>query len=720
MTKTEATDMGAALSSFQEKIKGYETRDQERILRALYGGGQAPSAEPGSVPGETGPAGENPALNRALETASILLSLNPDADTLIAALLLSRAGPWTGGPAGGTEPGKGPKPRTAAGGFDAALAEGFGPPVTLLVEGTAKIADIQAKNRTLREAENIRKMLFAMAQDIRVIFIKLAEKLAVLRALESLPPEEQKPAAQECLDIYAPLADRLGISWIKDELEDLALKYLNREAYQQIKNIVAEKRGERQEFLSRAQEEIRREAAAAGINIEVDSRAKHFYSIYQKMRKRNKNAGDIYDLFGVRILCDSIETCYTLLGLVHRLWKPLEGRFKDYIAMPKSNGYQSLHTTVISSAGDGGEEPGPGQRHASGARLLEIQIRTREMHHIAENGIASHWLYKKGADRELIRPVDISIVNRLRDWKTGSEEDKRRAGSFLEDIKRELLGDSIYVFTPQGKVIELPAGASPLDFAYSVHSAIGEHCVGAKADGSIIPLSSELRNTQVVEILTSPAAHPHLNWLRLVKTAKARSKIRSWLEQNDDSIIIEKNVVAKKKAPPTEAAPAPAKDFVPVQRVIQQDPGAGILQVRVEDEKNLMIRFARCCRPVTGDPIIGYVSRGRGIIIHRKDCSNLANIPDFEERKIETEWENASMLVKHFRIEARLSADLFSEIEGAVRKYQGHLIEGRLEETAPNRLTGFFTMQLESAATLKKVLKNIRGIPGMYSIQTFN
>jgi GTP pyrophosphokinase len=440
------------------------------------------------------------------------------------------------------------------------------------------------------------------------------------------------------------------------------------------------------------------------------------------MRKRNKTAGDIYDLFGIRILCDTIENCYTLLGLVHRLWKPLDGRFKDYIAMPKSNGYQSLHTTVMSSAGIEEAAEG-GQLHASEGRLLEIQIRTREMHHIAENGIASHWLYKKGASRELVRPVDISIVNRLRDWKTENGVKKQRSyGSFLEDIKREILGDSIYVFTPQGQVIELPAGATPIDFAYSIHSAIGEHCVGAKADGAIVPLGSELRNTQVVEILTSPSARPHLNWLRVVKTAKARNKIRSWLEQNDDSIIIEKNVVAKKKPiPPPEPAPAPVKDFAPIQRVLQQNADANIFHVRVEDEKNLMIRFARCCRPVTGDPIIGYVSRGRGIIIHRKNCSNLVNIPDFEERKIETEWENAgSVLIKHFKIEARLSADLFSEIEGAVRKHQGHLIEGRLEETAPNRLTGFFTMQLESAATLKRVIKNIRGIPGMYSIQTLN
>ncbi|MDR1278199.1 MAG: HD domain-containing protein [Treponema sp.] len=691
--------MEEVISSLKEKISHYEERDRRRILGALFREENVSAAKAPGVPG-----GDLSVPGRALEIASILISLNLDADTLIAALILNRG---TGFKADGTEPG-GIFP---AGG---SLAEEFGPRISLLVEGAAKIADIPAKNKTIREAENIRKMFFVMAQDIRIIFIKLAEKLCALRALDSLPAEEQRPIAQECLDIYAPLADRLGISWIKDELEDLSLKYLNREVYQQIKDIVAEKRSERQDFLNRAQEAIKQEAAAAGIDIEVFSRAKHFYSIYQKMRKRNKNAGDIYDLFGIRILCGNIENCYTLLGVVHRLWKPLEGRFKDYIAMPKSNGYQSLHTTVMS----------PSETAETGThegRILEIQIRTHEMHHIAENGIASHWLYKKGASRDLVRPVDISIVNRLRNWKTENRADEQRgSASFPEDFKRELLGDSIYVFTPQGKVIELPAGATPIDFAYSIHSAIGEHCAGAKADGSIVPLSSELRNTQVVEILTSPSAHPHLNWLRLVKTAKARSKIRTWLEQNDDSIIIEKNVVAKKKpAPPPESAPV--KDFSPVQRVIQQNADANIFHVRVEDEKNLMIRFARCCRPVTGDPIIGYVSRGRGIIIHRKNCSNLANIPDFEERKIETEWENAgSVLVKHFRIEARLSADLFSEIEGAVRKHQGHLIEGRLEETAPNRLTGFFTMQLESAATLRRVIRNIRGIPGMYSVQTLN
>jgi GTP pyrophosphokinase len=427
--------------------------------------------------------------------------------------------------------------------------------------------------------------------------------------------------------------------------------------------------------------------------------------------------------------------------MVHRLWKPLDGRFKDYIAMHKANGYQSLHTTVMcaldiksntlgvgfanSGEVNSGEANSGEALPDSEGRLLEIQIRTQEMHHIAEYGIASHWLYKKGSSTELVHPKDLSIVNRLKDWKQNEGEDRESSESFLEDIKRDLLKDSIYVFTPQGKVIELPMGATPIDFAYHIHSAVGDHCTGAKADGTIIPLSAELHNTQVVEILTATNARPHVNWLRFVKTAKARNKIRSWLQENDDSVIIEKNVIAKKKVSPEPVKPVPEKEKppeAPIQHFVQdQQDLTNVLQVRVESDqgpmkKNMMIHFAKCCNPVAGDPILGYVSRGRGIIIHRKNCSNLANIPDFAERRIDTEWESGGALIKRFKVEARLSADLFSEIEGAVRKHQGHLLEGRLEETGTNHLTVFFTMQLEQAADLKRVMKNIRGIPAVYSI----
>ncbi|GHV89225.1 (p)ppGpp synthetase [Spirochaetia bacterium] len=719
--------MNAQIAAFTEKLQSYDAADQDRILKALAWT-------------ETLHADEHSGLSHPLEAAAILIGLNMDTDTVIAAILHDAL------------------ENTAATQED--IETRFGQEAARMAEGVTRIAGISATSKTIQEAENIRKMLFAMVNDIRVIFIKLADKLTMMRVMDAAAAkttvEQCKLAAQECLDIYAPLADRLGISWMKDELEDLALKHLNREAYTQIKEIVSLKKSERQDYLEAIKRTLKKEAAALGFTIDVESRAKHFYSIYQKMRKRNKATAELYDLFGIRVLCDSIENCYTLLGMVHRLWKPLDGRFKDYIAMPKSNGYQSLHTTVLAGADQDGADqtndlpssglppsglPPAGQPFPwspltgkQGAGLtLEIQIRTGEMHRVAEYGVASHWLYKKGSTGEAVRTV--SLINRLKDWKLAeAETGNHNSESFLEDIKRELLKDSIYVFTPQGKVIELPAGATPIDFAYHIHSAIGDHCTGAKADGAIIPLSAELQNTQVVEILTTANGRPHLNWLRIVKTAKARNKIRAWLQQNDSSIIIEKNVVAKKKEPekPRETATEPV-----VRRVIQPGPlDATILQVRVADEKNLMIRFAKCCNPIVGDPILGYVSRGRGIIIHRKNCSNLANIPDFAERRIDTEWENAAaLLVKRFKVEARHATDLFSEIEGAIRKYQGHLIEGRLEESADrrssdlrsgdlrsgaNHLTGFFTMQLEKPEDLKKVMKGIRGIPAVYSIVSLN
>jgi GTP pyrophosphokinase len=363
---------------------------------------------------------------------------------------------------------------------------------------------------------------------------------------------------------------------------------------------------------------------------------------------------------------------------------------------------------------------------------LEIQIRTREMHRIAEYGIASHWLYKKGSSREIVRPGDLPLINRLKDWKLAETNisDGQSSASFLDSIKKELLKDSIFVFTPQGKVIELPAGATPIDFAYAIHTDIGNHCCGAKADGSIVPLGGGLRNTQVVEILTAVNARPHINWLRIAKTAKARAKIRSALQQNDGPPLIEKSAAARKKdarSPSRANAPVPSAPPPPPPSAARQLMQGGThdtiaLQVRLESErgpagKNMMIRFARCCRPMPGDPITGYVSRGRGIIVHREDCPNLANIPDYAERKIKTEWEKSPGIpVKRFRVEARLHAGLFPEIERAVRKYRGRLIEGRLEENSPLRVTGFFTMRLETAGDAARVLKSVRRIPGVLNI----
>lgn len=673
----------------QEKLASFAPGDKARILEALEVCG-----------------------NRAADASSVLIDLGLDADAVIAALALGSGGKRS----------------------PAETAARFSPLVQQLVNGAVRLESIPVNNKTNREAQNIRNMIFALTTDIRVLIIKLAEKLQAVRTLDSSTEEQRKTLPRECLDIYAPLADRLGIFWIKDELEDLSLKYINREAYQQIKNLVAQKKDQRGEFLARVQEAIRAEAEAAEIKVEVKSRAKHFYSIYMKMRRRGKSAEEIYDLFGIRIICDSIENCYTLLGVVHRLWSPISGCFDDYVANPKPNGYQSLHTSVTVETDDD-------------ERRLEIQIRTQEMHHFAENGVASHWLYKKGSTKDMVQAGDIDVINRLKDWKrsdgdahSGSATDSSEfSGTWLEEIKREILRDWIYVLTPQGRVIKLPAGATPIDFAYNVHTAVGERCIGAKANGVIVPLSSELKNTQVVEILTSAAARPHSGWLETVKTSKARSKIRTWLEENDSAHSAEKaeklekaekaeklEKKTEKKKTALETPAAAEKESSSAQRVLY--PLKSVLQVRIEDEKNLLVRFARCCNPVTGDAIVGYVSRGRGVIIHRINCANLENNPEWENRKMEASWENSSSaLIKRFRIDARETANLFSEIEGAIRRRQGHLIEGRLEEVpglgggrGANRLTGFFTIQLVNADDLKPVIKNIRGIPGILGIQQLN
>jgi GTP diphosphokinase / guanosine-3',5'-bis(diphosphate) 3'-diphosphatase len=612
----------------------------------------------------------------------------------------------------------------------AEISTRFGPAVALLVEDSSRLSALKAKNKTVQAAETIRKMLFAMARDIRVIIVKLADKLDSMRTLKYLPEERQKEIAAECLDVFAPLADRLGISWMKDELEDLSLKAQNREAFDQIKSLVATKKGEREAYLQRVEESIREAAAAEGTKIEVSARAKHFYSIYQKMRKRAKGAEELFDLLGLRLICESENDCYAALGVVHRLWKPIDGRFKDYIAMPKANGYRSLHTTVMCYEG----------------KLLEVQIRTREMHRVAEYGVASHWLYKKGMGAEMPKPEDLTIVNRLKEW----GDFVSQGAVYLEEIKRELFKDSIFVFTPRGDVIELPSGSTPLDFAFAIHTDVGIHCLGAKADGQIVPLDAELVNTQVVEVLTSPQARPHMNWLRIARTSKAKAKIRAWLVQDGEALAIDRNIVAGHRgAAPARGAQAPKTAAAAKAEAHQkggesgaptavahpaQKPGKGAIEyhlappgeavrndragVSIGDATNMMIRIAGCCHPVTGDEIVGYVSRGRGIIVHRADCRSLHAIADFVERRIDVSWEESAALVTaRFRITARKSVDLFSEIENAVRKFRGRLREGRLGERGDGTLVGSFTMEVEAREDVKRAVKALRGVPSIITLE---
>ncbi len=504
------------------------------------------------------------------------------------------------------------------------VREKFGEAVAKIVRDNSRIMHLPINTKTLQQADAIRKMLFAMVDDVRVIFVKLADRLDRIRNIKTLAPEEQTALAQEVIDIWAPLADRLGMSAEKNEFEDLSLKYTNPDAFQQIKAVVSQKKDERAATLEKATQAILAEAEKAGIKITIKSRAKHFYSIYQKMRKRNKEAGELFDLLALRAICRTNAECYTLIGIVHGLWKPLDGRFKDYIAMPKSNGYQSLHTTVMC-----GDKP------------LEIQIRTQKMHDVAEHGIAAHWLYKKGLTRDLVDVNNLSIFNQLRELRNKDITDDR----FFQEFKNDLLGDKIVVFTPNGDVKQLPVNATAIDFAYAVHSAVGEKIVGAKADGKIIPITQPLANTQIIEILTNPQAHPTESQLKYARTSKARQKIHAWLTNNDPNF--------SDKASAEKTATAKAREDKPVPRPAHEEKrghkkGKGISEVpapqtgkvKILNTTNFLMTFAKCCAPKFKDPIVGYVSRGRGVIIHRADCRIFQKIPDIEHRSIPAEWEN--------------------------------------------------------------------------------
>ena len=505
----------------------------------------------------------------------------------------------------------------------------FGETVFKIVADTSKITNWKIKSKTLQQADAIRKMLFAMIEDVRVILVKLADRLDRMRNLKSIDEKSRRLVAAEVIDIWAPLADRLGMQSVKSELEDLSLKYTNPDVFLQIKAIVAQKKEERASYLEKAVDAIYKRAEKAGIHVQITSRAKHFYSIYQKMRKRNKGADELYDLLALRIICTTNVECYTLIGIVHGLWKPMDGRFKDYIAMPKANGYQSLHTTVICEG-----------------KPMEIQIRTAEMHEKAEHGVASHWLYKKGSNHDKVDISDLGIVNQLQHLREQDLNDE----TFFAQLKSDLLGDEIFVFTPAGDVVQLPSGSTAIDFAYHVHSAVGEKIIGAKADGKIIPITKPLENTQIIEILTNPQAHPTESQLKVVRTSKARQKIHAWLVANDPNFT-------DKEAEARRAAEIAALNEH--SRAVQNEKrkhrrlrtaSAAVQEERASDERysgkikigdttNFLVSFAGCCSPKPGDAIAGYVSNSRGVIIHRADCLTFQRIPNIERRTIGAEWE---------------------------------------------------------------------------------
>ena len=666
-----------SLTLAPEELVRYQPDEAHRIRAAVE---LADAAHDGQVR-----ASGEPYLVHPLSVGRILIDTQMDADAVCAGLLHDAI------------------EDTGVG--EDELRERFGTEVADLVQGVTKISQLRGQSRTVQKAETILKILLAMTRDVRVIIIKLADKLHNMRTLEFLDPERRKRIAEECLEIYSPLAGRLGMYRIKSQLEDEALRVLQPAVYEQLRQFVTQRRDDRQDYLLRIRDRLVERAAAGGLDLEVQSRAKHFYSIYRKQRDKGKAIDEIHDLFGMRVLCANQGQCYEVLGLIHSLWPPMEGRFKDYIAMPKSNGYQSLHTTVMGPQG----------------RVVDVQIRTREMDRTADNGVAAHWVYKQRQRRG----SEPSIIAKLREWDAPGDAPATpdpQTPAFFEQLKREILSDSIYVFTPRGDVIELPRGATPIDFAYHIHTEVGHRCRGAKADGAIVPLGSELGNTQVVEILTASNARPNLRWLQFARTSRARTKIRQWLTQNDPDLILDRAIVAKKSAAEAAGAEGAAGTKSPPRRRSRAadtqilDPDK--MAVRAGGFDDLMINFARCCSPASGDPIVGYVSRGKGITVHRTDCSNMLGIRDLDERRIDVAWESTSpKQTFSFRIVAGESAHLFSEIESGLRKIGGHLIAGKVEEGEEATRRGMFTVEVEPGTDRAAVIKNINAIPTVHRIE---
>ncbi|GKZ03968.1 GTP pyrophosphokinase [Paraclostridium bifermentans] len=640
----------------------------------------------------------------------------------------------------------------------------FGEEIADLVDGVTKLGQIKYKSKEETQAENLRKMFLAMSKDIRVILIKLADRLHNMRTLKFMPPEKAKAKATETLEIYGGIASRLGIYKVKWELEDIALRYIDSDGYYDLVEKVAKKRSQREAYIERIVHILKEKFDEVNINCDIYGRPKHFYSIYRKMKNKHKDFEEIYDLMAVRIIVNSVKDCYAVLGMVHTLWKPIPGRFKDYIAMPKPNMYQSLHTIVVGPDG----EP------------LEIQIRTNEMHNIAEYGIAAHWKYKEGktAVKESKLEEKLQWLRQMMEW----EKDLKDPQEFMDALKDDVFNSQVYVFTPKGDVIELPAGSTPIDFAYRVHTNVGNKCVGAKINGRIVTLDYKLQNGNIVEILTSAnSSGPSRDWINIVQTPNAKSKIRQWFkkerrEENIErgSLILEKEFkkysiptkdpiiekymlqMARKFNQPTVGdlvatigygGIMPSQIVPKVKELYEKDYVKKSSEIKVVDDinkhsigeqeytkkrkksspqgiivkgvDNILVRFAKCCNPIPGDEIIGYITKGRGVAVHRKDCPN-SNLDNdyFKNRLVEVSWENSNnaKFEAEIQIQAEDRRGIINDITHivAIEKVSLNGInarKGKLNIVSVNLL-----VEVDSIETLTLLMKKVRAIPGVEDI----
>jgi GTP pyrophosphokinase len=626
------------------------------------------------------------------------------------------------------------------------LQREFGVEIAELVDGVTKIGKLAFSSREERQAESFRKMLVAMARDLRVLMIKLADRLHNMRTLDFLPQDKGRKIAQETLDIYAPLAHRLGMAKVKAELEDLALRVLNPEDYQDLMRKVAKRRLEREAEINQLIAILRDKLGEVGIESRIAGRPKHFYSIWKKMHEGGREFDEIYDLTAVRVLTDSVRDCYGALGVVHSLWKPVPGRFKDFIALPKVNMYQSLHTTVIGPKGD----------------PVEIQIRTLEMHRIAEEGIAAHWLYKeKKSDRDKFDAAFTWLRQLLE-----SQKEMNDPREFLDTVRLDLFPDEVYVFTPKGDVKSLPEGSTPIDFAYSVHTDVGHHCVGAKVNGKLVALRYTLRQGDIVEVVTSPTQHPSRDWLKIVKSTRARSKINQWLkvEERVRSLalgreLFEREAKKYRLSPSTLLASDEMKKVITelgfpsvddllasigygknsVQQVLgklapavvhEADTGpeskaAKVAKrsdgaVRIRGVDDLLVRFGKCCSPVPGDGIVGFITRGRGLTVHARDCLTVVkNVLD-KERFVAVEWDGGESTKRPVKIAVYIGRDrpgLLAEITGAISSRQGNITKAEVTVTEDRRGLNHFEVEVDDLRQLQDIMQAIRDVKDVINVE---